>query len=726
MKSQSPLAPPAMAVGLVLAASALVYGARLASRPAERSPVPTVVPFLVESVRHLGVVDAQVMVYNPGGPGETLALERFELVAGGDVLHAIELTRELPGDPRYGRANEMIELLDHHGDGERFFADPDAPELEGDEAVAARAAVDALLAAMRADFASGVTPPFVQLDFPLPTDQLFFPEDPAGTQRTVELRVAYRDASGASRSVSVERTIERLPDRLDPPDSLKGLGFEIHPGDLHVHSCHGEAVGACAPSTDCAAESFQTSGSFSYAQLKSQFQALGIEWFTATDHSYCINSDAEYAQIVSELAAITDGSFLAIPDIELSSEETGPQIGSDLGDLLCVFGQSQNHMGAHGIDSRVPGGSDPFLGFCNGLAPFAPNAATIRADGGYPIVNHPTGSSFGWNSFANTLGIEANQMHGVEIWNGATQSGQGGHVGQWVDWLLGGRILYAYSGSDTHDAAFAFGANQAVFQGEPFTIDGLESVLKAGRVFLSNEHVLVLEIQHGGATLPMGTLQALPPGAPAAPLTVLVHYNFGADTSSITVFKGRVGDANETVACSSGPLTGQGVFQCNPVLDPTGRTYYRAYSQSGSKTAYTNPVFFLPGSCSYSSYGSGLGAANVATLTSASSPTIGSVNTLDVTGFATASSLAFYGLSATQIPTGSPFLGGFLLIAPPFALTGAGPLTLGSGSFTFAIPFDKTFPGVSLYWQAAALDQTQPLGFAFSDGLVMSICDLLQ
>ncbi len=70
-------------------------------------------------------------------------------------------------------------------------------------------------------------------------------------------------------------------------------------------------------------------------------------------------------------------------------------------------------------------------------------------------------------------------MHGVEIWNGGLQTGQGGNVGLWVDWLLAGRLLYAYGGSDTHDAAFDFGANHVIVDGA-LTDDNLEAALKAG------------------------------------------------------------------------------------------------------------------------------------------------------------------------------------------------------------------------------------------------------
>ncbi|MEM7308088.1 MAG: CehA/McbA family metallohydrolase [Planctomycetota bacterium] len=734
-RSSFPARPLVLSIGaLALGGFAALQAAR--QEPGDAPARPVLVPFLVEELRNLGVVDAQVLVANAGGLDTTLTLSRLRVLSDGEAIVDLPLARELPADPRYARASELVELLPHahahtHGDRERWFAAADAPELTGDAAFAASTEVDALVEQMRADFAAGVPEPFVHVDFALPTDQIFFQDDPAGMERTVELRLDYRDAGGLPASLSVQRTLRRLARPLAPPASLTALGMGVHAGDLHVHSCHGEAAGACAPSGDCAAESFQTSGSFTYAQLKSQFQALGLDWFTATDHSYCINSDSEYNTIVAECAALTDGSFLVLPDIELSSDEEGSQVGSDLGDLLCLIGTtSANHMGAHGITSRKLGGDDGFLGFCDGLfddvlEPFSQNVTAIRAEGGYAIANHPEGDSFGWNSFAATQGLEANQLHGVEVWNGGSQSGQGGNVGRWVDWLLGGRILYAYSGSDTHDAAFAFGANHVVLDGESFNADNLESALKAGRVFLSNGHHLVFEVVQDGVALPMGTLQALSPSQPASTLTLRAHYNFGADTSTITVFRGRVGDGSETAACTSPPLTGEGVWECSATLEPTARSWYRAYSEGAGVTAYTNPVFFLPGSCSYTAYGEGLGAANIGTLASVSSPTLGSLNTLSLSGFSASSPTALVALSGGPIPTGSPLFGGFLLIDPAFQLLVPVALAGGGGSFTFQVP-EESAAGTSFYWQAAAPDAGQPGGFAFSNGLEMTLCGLLE
>ena len=726
------------ALVLVVAASALVHAVR-SPRPAAARPAaePVLVPFAIDAARVLTVVDSVLLVCNAADVEEPMVLEELLVSANGVVLETQSLDVELRRDPRFAELNAMVERmpaeLTHLHRDRRYFAAPDAAPYPFAELADRWAEIDARSEALRADYLADPSRPFVELHFALPLDQVFFPDDAPGTVREVEMAVRYR-RGGTSAMASTVHTLTLLAPRLPAPRTLAfTLGdVTVHAGDLHVHSCHGEAVNACAPSGDCAAESFQTSGSFTYAQLKSQYQALGYDWFTATDHSYCINSTSEYQTIVAETTALTDGAFVMIPDIELSSEEQGAQSGSDFTDILCLLGPEQNHMGAHGITSRKEGGSDGFLGFCNGLFSdaldgFLINASRVRAEGGYPIAHHPTADSFAWNSTTSTLGIEGNQMHGIEVWNGASISGQGGDVGDWVGRLLRGNILYAYSGSDTHDAAFAFGADHAVFVNEPFTEAGLESVLKRGRVFLSNGHVLILEVEVDGQSLLMGALQSLSPTQPASPLTTRVHFDFGAATSTITVFKGRVGDGAETVLCTSPPLTGTGIFEWTDTLDPTARTYYRAYCETSGATtvAYTNPVFFLPGSCGYTPYGTGLGGANVATLASFSNPAIGSMNRFDAVGFSPAATTAFFVYSQGSIPGGLPLAGGFLLVTLPQDYLRTAPVTAGTASIIEQIPFDPAFVGATVYWQAAALDPAQPNHIAFTNGLAMTVCDIL-
>jgi len=469
----------------------------------------------------------------------------------------------------------------------------------------------------------------------------------------------------------------------------------IHRGDMHVHSCHGESIGACAPSTNCTAESFQVTGSFSFAELRTQYAAIGTSWYTATDHSYCINDDAEHQAIISECASSSDSSFLCLPHLELSSDEEGPQTGSDLADILCLGLTAANHMGAHGITSRIEGGEDGFLGFCDGLFsdvlnPFSQNIATINAQGGFAIANHPTGGTFGWESYADTVGQESGGLHGVEIWNGATQVGQSGPVGRWVEWLLDGRLLYGYSGSDTHSQAIPYGANCVLFYGEPFSSDNLTDLLRAGRLYISDGPVLIGDVVIGGQPLSMGTVQTLPPNAPQTQVSARAHYNFGSTTGTITIFHGRVGDAGETVLAQSSSLSGEGVFEVPHSLELSTRTWYRVYAETSGGTAYGNPVFFQPSSSDPTAYCASTqvtqGCSNDITFSGAPSATSSSPFVITASPApSNRNGIFFYGYN----PAFNPFNAGTLCVQPPIRRTpvqnsGGDPPPINcSGAFSF-------------------------------------------
>jgi hypothetical protein len=515
---------------------------------------------------------------------------------------------------------------------------------------------------------------------------------------------------------------------------------QIHRGDLHVHSCHGEASGACAPSSNCAAESFQVSGSFSFAQLRSQFTALGTTWFTATDHSYCINDSAEFQNIISECLSATDSTFLCLPHLELSSDEVGNQTGGDLADLICLGTTSANHMGAHGITSRIEGGEDGFLGFCNGLFsdvlnPFDTNLAAINAQGGFGIANHPYSSTFGWESWDATVGQEAGGLHGVEIWNGGAQSGQGSHVAQWVQWLLSGRILYAYAGSDTHDEAYAYGANCVLFNGEPFTSESLLALLRAGRLYLSNGPVLIGDVVIGGQALPMGAIQTLPPSSPQPSVTARAHYNFGTSTGTITIFHGHVGDSAETILAQSSSLTGEGVFEVPHTITTSARTWYRVYAETSGGNAYGNPIFFQPPTSDPLAYCTSTPVAQGCSvdISFSGSPSATSSSPFLIEASPSPSNrngIFFYGYA----PAFNPFNAGTLCVQPPIQRTpvqnsgGDPPPVNCSGSFSFdfnahiATSNDpQLLPGTTIYSQFWFRSPGDPGNSAMSEAAAFTI-----
>lgn len=547
-----------------------------------------ILPFgLLSEVRELDrMVDQQVQVYH-GGTGDVRLLELVVRGRTGRVVARVPLDRTVRGDG--GALARLYARLRETGL-ERCAPERRVPP--GARREIARAVAQVARAKPRA---------FANVSFRCALREAFGPAARPGDVGTLELAVRYR-RSGGERIVRGTHRVRLLaPYRRVRLPGLGPLGASVRfvACDLHVHHCRDEAIGGC-PS--CLAETQNLRASFTLRQLRSQYQALGLQAFASTSHSYCINSAAEYAGIARDAAALSDGSFVVLPDTELTSVEAGPQEGFDLTDLYCaVFGAGPtNHGGAHGISSRKPGGNDGLLQNCSPpCLPFPTNLAAIAGEGGFLVVHHPSSMLWGWNSFAATRGVEAGArgLHGVEIWNGRAMRGQGGHVGFWVRQLLAGRLLYAYSGSDTHDAAFDFGATH-VLMTEALSQRSLVRALKSGRTYVSNGDFLVVGVSIGGGKLTaiLGDITPFPRGLPrGVPLEVLVLYDLGA-RGSVTVFRGRWGDAAETVLQRASGLSGVGLLRVRDTLENATGSYYRAYAESddGRRTAYTSPVFFVP------------------------------------------------------------------------------------------------------------------------------------
>ncbi|HEX9792405.1 MAG TPA: CehA/McbA family metallohydrolase [Planctomycetota bacterium] len=580
---------------------------RLPAGPPE--PVPTaladtgvhVLPFgLMPGVRRTeSRVPMQVQLLN--ARETAVGLLRFEARAvGGALLAGLDLAGErLPGDG--GAALElhrMLELADPHmthRHANRVFVPLDARPVLGPAAEAAllesiARGVEALrLSAERS---------LRNLSFEVDLAQVFPAGAQPGDEAVLDLTLLWRDAAGVVRSTQRSHLLQLLAPYAAPPAAWTARAGSLRwaAGDLHVHNCRDQAVGGCPQ--DCAAESFNVTGSFTNAQLKAQFQALGFDYFSTSTHSYCLN-DSEFTQVVQESNGLDEADFKVLCGTEVSGKETGAQTGSDSADALCAlgFGVPVHHMGAHGITQRKPGGQDGFLDFCDSpIFGVRYNADVVRNEGGFTVVNHPTDAYFAFNSTYDLPGIEGNGVDGVEIWNG---SGGGtvasaAYLDWWITRMLQGRILYAYSGSDTHDAAFDFGSTHVLVD-SAFSEASLRAGLRRGRTYVSNGPFLAitLEDNHGRRAV-MGDVAAVRVAVipDNYPLTVSAYFDTGGAAGRVRIYEGRVGETTERLLADV-PVSGGGVTTAAALAVKTTHSWYRAefVRNDGAGGAWASPVF---------------------------------------------------------------------------------------------------------------------------------------
>jgi hypothetical protein len=562
---------------------------------------------ILETIRHRSDFEGSIEISYPAARGSEVRLLSLSLIHEGRTIleRSLDTTlngdggwyaalhrdlERLPPETSYIYANRKYVPLQYH----EMLSREETRRLQED--------IEHRISEAREDAYFLAYPPMELIRFDIPVTELIAAETfRPGEDISLSVRVRFDRGTGIEEIVleHVIRIVEPLPAGPTGPvlrgaEELIELRGTWHYGDLHVHDCKDESsiIGERGCPT-CYAETLNWGDDNSLAALKNQYVALGSDWFTITSHSYCVESEAEYNNVRFDANSLSGPSFLVIPDTELQSEERGPQEGGDEGDLVCWNGV--NHMGAHWITSWKPGGSDGLLEFCNNpIFGFLANIEAIRAEGGFGIINHPTGTSWVWNSYEFTHGFTHPQgFQGVEIWNGPIRTGQGGDVGWWVRNLLDRRPMYAYSGSDTHDDVFDFGWNHAYVVG-PLTSESLREALRLGRVYISNYQALVI-LLHDLDSNRWAYMGSGLPVAPSGDIELGIYYDFGSMTGEIQLYKGVIGDSGETLFHVQNDLTGSGwLYVDDPDPAANGVVYYRAYSSvtsGGIFTAYTNPVY---------------------------------------------------------------------------------------------------------------------------------------
>ena len=605
----------AMRIPLLLVSIAALSAGVLSSLGAEDSLSPEgpveelqVYPMgLMSSVRRIqGKVPMQVQIYNPGSSVHSLDRLRILGPTGSTLVDLDLLGESLPGDRGfYAGLLFDLETIDpeiSHRHGHRVFLSEEerpklGPDLEAELIWSIHERVDALR--------QGGSVQVRNLTFEVDLAELFPAGPPPGTRARVDVLVNSTRKDGSSATALYSHSVQLLADYARPPDewllSRGSTSATWVTGDLHVHNCRDQASGGCP---NCDAESFNLSGSFTNAQLKPQFQALGMDFFSTTTHSYCINSDPEFAEVAAEATSLDEADFQVLCGTELTCVETGSQQGSDIFDGVCLLGghwsRGISHYGGHGISSRKPGGRDGLFDNCDDpIHDQATNVSAVNSEGGFAIANHPGGGGvwgggLGLNSVSQFRGLESGQAWGSEIWNGGAATASGSHRSWWIGRLKGGRVTFPFSGSDTHDAAFDFGANHTLVEGA-LTDASLIAALKSGRTYLSNGPFLDIELSDNfGHSLGMGAVAFVRRNSIPSnhPVSLKAFYNMGTETGKVRFYRGLIG-GNETLLDEISGVTGSGTLSTSDTVSRSNHCWYRVeiILNNSRGAAYSTPLF---------------------------------------------------------------------------------------------------------------------------------------
>jgi len=567
-----------------------------------------------EQVRRARSLAGHLEIYHDGPPTSRVEIESLEIRCGEDRVWRRPCALVLHGDGGlYGEIDRLLELVPPATS--KRFAHRRLPlDAHRADPPAARAARIDELRLLSADLARGkglgASPPTGLV--PIELDLAALLEPRPGASATFRIEVHYRDSAGrparaaTSHSISLLPPFSRLPLPAGGRAELPGaeLAGAWAAGDLHVHDCKDEA-GFWRGCPTCQAESLNWGDENSLRRLKNQYAALGADWFSSTSHSYCLESSSEYDAVAADAAALNaEGGVLIVPGTELTSGESGPRSGCpDLNDIICALDGGVNHIGAHFITSWKAGGTDLGGGYCyHPIYELLDNIAAIRAEGGFSLMNHPChdpvfGGALTSNSDFALTGVREDGLYGAEIWSGSLTSGQDGHVAWWVDRMLDGLKLYAYSGSDTHDDAFDHGWNH-VYVWPTLTLSNLSRSLQMGLSYISNHQYLALAGRLvGGTWIPMGGDISVPLGGGESPLEIVIGYDMNGRTGSVDLYRGQVGDAAEQRLATFDDITGSGYLFVSDDAPNERGSYYRAYSVapgSPKGVAYSNPVWVEP------------------------------------------------------------------------------------------------------------------------------------
>lgn len=199
--------------------------------------------------------------------------------------------------------------------------------------------------------------------------------------------------------------------------------------------------------------------------------------------------------------------------------------------------------------------------------------------------------------------------------------------------------------------------------------------------------------------------------------------NFNATNNQIWFTQATAGGNGVPIKVTG--LTSDGTTLTATVPNNAGPGDILVRRNATGNAGLSNAWPFDPGSttpgCGFTTYGTGLGGANIGVIDSTSTPDVGTTVAIDISGF-TGGTAGQVILSLNQGST--PFANGTILVdfqnpAATFNFAASGS---GTATVNIPIPNNPAIAFLPTFLQAGTIDGSLPGGWAFSNGLQMTLC----
>ena len=220
-------------------------------------------------------------------------------------------------------------------------------------------------------------------------------------------------------------------------------------------------------------------------------KAIGLDWVTITDHSFDLETDEEWNNLVYDANSYSiNNNFIAIANEEISCDNPGPG--------------NYNHYLGYGISHRIFSGEYPD-DFSSPLT-CSNVIQQVNYQGGFGYIAHPFAKE-GWGiTYRNVWQDYSLDFNGLQVWNGKNDEGLWGSytsweellsdgMDKWVELLKSGRHVFIEGGSDAHgNFNDGFGTVRTVVNTPSLSRNNILNAIRNGHSIMTDGPIAVFDI----------------------------------------------------------------------------------------------------------------------------------------------------------------------------------------------------------------------------------------